>query len=363
MSKYYLPSKIQSYLKRLAAEYASSERSLFADILQTGRVHVIEETSYDNWNGGTTGHDVKFFLPGSVLQRIKVREQKAVADEILKDLNICSESVPGEFFETVIFEINDEEDAEFQQAAPLSKRPQIDLDKIAFWRPGLIRLFISHRDKYKVQAKSLAESLEDYGISAFVAHDTIEPMATWQNEILKGLETMDVLLAFVTDDFHESTWTNQEIGFALGRDVPIISLKLQKTDPDGFLGSTQALRGKLDNAAAKSLTIYNLIAQKLGKGSRLNGALISAFVQSCSFDEAKLRFNRISNAVSKLSDKETDMIIQGFEENSQLHESYYLTNNYNRLVSFLERTTGRKYKLKGKTISPHNEKIDDEMPF
>ena len=69
-------------------------------------------------------------------------------------------------------------------------------------------------------ARRLGDALCAYGISPFVAHDTIVPMKTWQLEIEKGLETMEVMLAFLTDDFHQSTWTNQEIGYALGKSVP-----------------------------------------------------------------------------------------------------------------------------------------------
>ena len=104
-------------------------------------------------------------------------------------------------------------------------------DTLSDWAgtDGVIRLFISHRDAYKAAAKELAMSLEEYGISAFVAHDTIQPMTTWQHEILKGLQLMEFMLAFITDDFFESPWTNQEIGYALGNSIPIISLKLENT--------------------------------------------------------------------------------------------------------------------------------------
>ena len=35
-----------------------------------------------------------------------------------------------------------------------------------------------------------------------VAHDTIAPMTEWRLEIMRGLETMEVMLVFLTDDFH-----------------------------------------------------------------------------------------------------------------------------------------------------------------
>jgi len=362
-SKHYLPSKITSYLRRLQAEYRASGQTVLAEILGSARMLVIEETDYDNWNGGTYGHDVKFFLPQAVLGKIKVREQKGISEEILRDLNTCAEGVGNEFFHAVLFEIDDEDDPEYQQAVPLSRRPQVNPDTLTIWRPGHIRLFISHRDTHRRAAKALAQALEGYGITAFVAHDTIEPMTTWQNEILKGLETMEIMLAFVTDDFHESTWTNQEVGFALGKNIPVVSLKLQRRDPSGFIGNVQAMRGRLDGSAASAPDIYRLLAEKLGNGRRLQGALVSAFVQSPDFSEAKLRFDRMAEVVDSLTDEEVDLIIRGFEANDQLHNAMHLTSKYERLRKFLERTTGRKCVVAGKKVSLMKAIVSNQIPF
>jgi hypothetical protein len=174
---------------------------------------------------------------------------------------------------------------------------------------------------------------------------------------------MEIMLAFVTDDFHDSTWTNQELGFALGRNVPVVSLKLQRRDPSGFIGNLQALRGRLDNPAASAPDIYKLLAEKLGNGRRLQSALISAFVQSPNFMETKLRFDRMAGVVHSLSDEEVDQIARGFEANDQLHKAGHLISKYERLRCFLEQTTGRRYVVSGKKISVVEEMVDDEIPF
>ena len=57
-AKHFLPSKIGSYFKRLKLEYGRTDQTRLLEIITTARVQVIEETSYDNWNGGTYGHDV-----------------------------------------------------------------------------------------------------------------------------------------------------------------------------------------------------------------------------------------------------------------------------------------------------------------
>ncbi|MDR3519069.1 MAG: toll/interleukin-1 receptor domain-containing protein [Azospirillaceae bacterium] len=363
MSKFYLPSKVHTYLKRLQIEYASDGKSLLLNILNSARILVVEEAGYDDWNGGMSGHDVKFFLPVDVLSKIKIREQKPVAEEIRSDLSTCAQTVENEYFRAVTFELENEMDPEFQLASPLSRQPQVDPDNLSIWSPGQIRLFISHRDIHKAAAKALGTALEDYGISAFVAHDTIQPLSTWQHEIVKGLQTMEIMLAFITDDFHESTWTNQEIGFALGRCIPVISLKLGSADPEGFIGNLQALRGHLTDEKESAPAIYKLISERFGNKHRLQGALVNAFVASTNFDETRHRFDRLFKVVEKLTDDEVLQIIDGFSENDQLHKAIYLTNQYERLKKFLERCTDAKFAINGRTISRVDEETTDAIPF
>ncbi len=102
------------------------------------------------------------------------------------------------------------------------------------------RLFISHVSKDKAIATRLKSALGGYEIAGFVAHEDIHPTLAWQDEIERGLQTMDALIAVHTPGFSDSIWTQQEIGFALGRGVKIISFKMGE-DPTGFIGKHQAL--------------------------------------------------------------------------------------------------------------------------
>src|ERR1700752_1963309 len=241
-SKHYLPSKVPAYLRRLKLEYERTDSTRLLELITSARVKVIEETSYDNWDGGTYGHDVILFVPDEVLGDIGFESAKQLAETICNDLNKCAGSVNNESIRLVHLELTDQSDADFQSAVSFAQQQQTNPDSIRFWKPGHLRMFVSHRDTHKSSARDLADALDAYGISTFVAHDTIEPMATWQREIEKALETMEVMLAFVTDDFHDSVWTNQEVGYALGKGVPIIPIKFEHKDPVGFIGPKQALK-------------------------------------------------------------------------------------------------------------------------
>jgi hypothetical protein len=102
------------------------------------------------------------------------------------------------------------------------------------------RLFISHISKDKHRAMRLKECLEPYAISGFVAHMDVHPTLEWQLEIDRALNFMDAFIAIHTPGFSSSVWTQQEIGFAIGRGVKVISFKMGE-DPTSFKSKQQAL--------------------------------------------------------------------------------------------------------------------------
>ena len=226
----------------MLAEYRANESVKYAEIISSSKFSIQEGMDYDNWDGGQDGHVVKFFLSvENLTSLIPLKQQDEIAERLLNDLNKCAQTISGEYFSQITFELDDDH-YESQNANYLSEKPFVSPESLSIWKQGSIRLFLSHRDKYKLQANELANLLSNYGISCFVAHDSIEPMESWQPTILKGLETMEIMLTFVTDDFHQSYWTNQEVGYALARNIPIISLKLEKQDPSGFIADKQALK-------------------------------------------------------------------------------------------------------------------------
>lgn len=360
-SKFYLPSKIIIYLKRVVSEYQTTGNDLAARVISSSAIFVAEETSFDNWNGGITGYDVILFLPPDIFGEVTLARKSEFEADLLDKLRLCSQSVDYEFFNAVNFEDEDQNDPNFQSAITINDRPQMNPDTLSIWRPNQVRLFISHRDIHKTAAKSLANDLEEYGICSFVAHDTIEPMTTWQHEIIKGLQTMEIMLVYLTDDFHDSVWTNQEVGFALGRNIPVISLKLGMTDPRGFIGAKQALKCNSNNQSKVVTEIYNLIAMRLGNEDRLRKALISAFATSPDFNETKTRFDRLKNTVEKLDEDDITTLIKAFESNSQLYNSTYLTSRYNRFINFLNQASNSTYLLSGRTVIKHTNETD--IPF
>lgn len=140
------------------------------------------------------------------------------------------------------------------------------------------RLFISHISKHKKVATRLRDALSPLAVAGFVAHEDIHPTSRWQAEIERGLATMDALVAILTPGFRESVWTNQEIGFALGRGVKIISLRMGE-DPPGFISAEQAIPQQQRMAVDIAPIIVGLLSDderttmRMAEATRLNNAL------------------------------------------------------------------------------------------
>ena len=114
------------------------------------------------------------------------------------------------------------------------------------------RVFLSHRDKDKGPASVVAEGLEKLGHKTFVAHNDIAVTKEWRDEILYALNTMTHFVGLITDDFHEGSWTDQEMGYAFARsDVKRIFIKLSDCDPRGFGNFEQAAKSDWASAARR----------------------------------------------------------------------------------------------------------------
>jgi TIR domain len=356
-----VPAKLPAYLRRLCISY-KSENAKFSDLLMSANTLVREGAEYDNYNGGTFGHHVVVFLHPSFFESHTIKDQERLVKRLTDDLRTIVSGFSNEFISGVSFELIDESDPEYQRSRPINASVDSNYEVLQFWHKNFVRLFISHRDNHKKEAHELRDALEQYGISSFVAHDTIEPMSTWQVEIVKALQTMEVMLCFVTDDFDSSVWTNQEVGFALGRRTPIVSLKLQSKSPPGFIASEQALRGSIAEVSKSAAKVAELIAKKVGHGERIESAILEAFSQSRSFAETEITFDRMVSFVTKLTNAEADSVVKSYNDNTQINSAFYLSKS-NRITNYLARATGKSYQIKaGQLVRLRPVDIDD-IPF
>src|SRR5262245_59288574 len=104
------------------------------------------------------------------------------------------------------------------------------------------RLFLSHTNDQKDFVAEVQQSLRAFAIEGFVAHRDIEPTREWIVALEKALDDCHALAAFLSPTFHQSKWTDQEVGYCLGRRTLIIPVQLGMA-PYGFIERFQAVAG------------------------------------------------------------------------------------------------------------------------
>lgn len=115
-------------------------------------------------------------------------------------------------------------------------------DQVDLGHPPPPLVFVSHLARERIRATEIAAAIRRRGPLAFVAHRDIRPAAPWVDEIRRSLDDADAVVALCHPGFRRSVWCLQEVGWALGRQIPIVSVHFGE-DPVGFLATAQAIPG------------------------------------------------------------------------------------------------------------------------
>ena len=340
-----------------------------ATLLRKASVYVESETIQD-YNENRINHDVTFFAANSDLARISLRKQHEYEQIVRELLNIAGSRAKDESVSSVHFELLDND---IRQKVPLisPRKPKlaaVDLDRI-WGHERTIKLFISHRDADKAEVAKLKEELLYHKVSCFVAHRDIEHDKEWQKEIEKALGSMHLMLAFITDKFFESVWTNQELGYALGSGVDIIKIKASpKADPKGFLSSRQAMRWSTQSIGENTRRIWTEVKKYLQGQPSLGEALLARFESSPTYREAENRFEDIQEALIPDS-RQIARMIRAYNVNSQISEAHGI-NFDESFLKFINKYSDVTYVVDGTKVIEEQLKLnsagfdlDDEIPF
>jgi hypothetical protein len=204
-------------------------------------------------------------------------------------------------------------------------------DALRLWEPKTFRLFLSHVSAHKVAVSSLKASLRKLGVSAFVAHADIEPAAEWLEEIDRALRSMQAMAALLTVDFHESKWTDQEVGVAIARGVSIVPVSLGLM-PYGFIAKQQALFGDLTQPDKLALEIVAALEKQRATGAPIREALVLALEVAGSFADARDVTTAVE-ASSGFTAVQLRRIEESVVSNSQVSGSFYVPARLQRYVA------------------------------
>jgi len=200
----------------------------------------------------------------------------------------------------------------------------------SFWKPGHFKLFISHLATFKTTVSSLKKKLEMYGISGFVAHEDIEPALQWQDEIERGLFTMDAMCAILMPEFNLSKWTDQEIGVAIGRGILVIPIR-KGLDPYGFIGKFQGFQAEGKSIHEVATAIFNILSSNIKTKNILIAKLSELFLLSNSLEDAQIKLKAI-RLIKDLSKSHIEVLATRIKDNQMLKNDSIL-KEFNQLIA------------------------------
>lgn len=244
-----------------------------------------------------------------------IKQKDEVQKQIKEDLNRVH-NIQNEFIEEVFLEMEVAEDSEWRKESGLlvAGKRVVPIDATRrIWGDQGFRLFLSHKSEVKKDSAELKDRLSIFGISCFVAHEDIHPTKAWQDEIENALASMDAFVALMTQNFHDSDWTDQEVGFAIARGVPIIAVRLGM-DPYGFIGKFQALSSTWP-------TVAEDLVKVLIKNDRMFSAYVQALRKCTSWDSGNTMAKALPG-IEKLSNLQIDDLATAYNENSELRGSF-----------------------------------------
>lgn len=185
-----------------------------------------------------------------------------------------------------------------------------------------ITIFLSYveDEEGRTAAALLAEKLESAGFLAIRAPEQIPPGADWALLIQRFLEESAALVVVGTAGVSRSSWCQQEIGWALGRHVPVLWIRFDSSEsPCGFLAFKQVLEA----VSSKDLSrdVIEWLCRQDDAALLLTDSWIEALEESDSFRSSEEIARRLAR-VGRVSFQQWERITRAARENSQVRDAH-----------------------------------------
>lgn len=312
MSQTGFPTPVAEVVTTLAEIFRHQRRTEVVELLESAHAW-FDNTNCDNLNGGTYTWTLRLEVPVPLFASVESRLPK-FEKEISEKLPHFSKSFTNDFLDAATISPITGGVAVGQRIAP----SEAEVHRL--WPEGRFRLFSSHVAKHKVAVSELKDELELFGVSAFVAHEAIKPSLEWLREIELALRSMHALLALITPDFHASVWTDQEIGWAFGRGVLVVPVRLG-VDPYGFAGKVQGISGDLKKPTMLAKAVFETLLTNPQTHGEVRRAFVTALCGSGSYPQSIMLRDYVPE-ITDFTDEEKAAMREACENNDQLLNAY-----------------------------------------
>jgi len=229
------------------------------------------------------------------------------------------------------------------------------------WEPGAVRLFVSHTSAHAKLAGAVRAIFLPWRVDAFVAHTTIEPSRDWELVIRRALASCDAMAALVSDDFRRSAWCDQEVGYCLARNAPIVPVRLHQ-DPHGFIAKYQAAVPKNSGAAWVADAIFRALARNPAIRILMAAPVVHRFSGSRSFDGARSNFALLREIPAEAWTRElVEVADRACANNGQVEHAVVLEPETTAMPDAVSALLRPHRERLGMNTPPPS--LDDDIPF
>lgn len=183
--------------------------------------------------------------------------------------------------------------------------------------PAPLFMFASHISRERRFVGDVETALRSYGVELFVAHDSIPMDAEWQPEIAEALSRCHAGVAFIHSGFSLSAYCQQEVGWLLGRGVPLARL-MSGEAPAALLSQRQGKPIDALGAEEVAAEIITFARERDELRSHLITSLSNALVGSSTYNMTDRIWKSLPDSHG-LTEKQAETILLAAEVNSQVY--------------------------------------------
>jgi hypothetical protein len=182
------------------------------------------------------------------------------------------------------------------------------------------KLFLSHKSEHKGIAVQMKFQLGLEGIDAFVAHQDIQDSVLWRDSLKKELNESQGFAILLTEGIESSVWCQQEIGWAMSKQIPTIAVNFIPNPPNfGFLSDYQYIHYGANDLKDIAERIANSLLLNPVSRNAIRVKKFQLLRESWSFDRTRSIWKTIEG-FGQLTDQEIEIVKDAFANNPQVTE-------------------------------------------
>lgn len=195
-----------------------------------------------------------------------------------------------------------------------------------------LHLFASHVSEHQEFVEDVRDQLARFGVDLFVASHSIDPETEWAEKIEIGLDAAHAGVAFLHPGFSSRPYCQQEVGWLLGRRVPVYRFRFGE-DPPAMLDSRQGADAAGWTAERIADEVLQRVLEDSNLGSHLRTSLCGALRDSTSFRLTDRLWDVLPKDAPFTPDQLADLV-DAAESNSQVFRAERASSGdtYRRLI-------------------------------